>query len=61
MGALRALGLILLIIGVLLLFGPIVLFVFGLGGMFVGSILLAVTWLPGLIFIVVGAWLYRKE
>lgn len=61
MGALQVLGLILLIIGVLLLFGPLLLSVFGLGGLLVGGIIASMTWLPGLIFIVIGAWLYRKK
>jgi len=60
MGALKVLGLILLIMGVLLLFGPIALSFFGIGGMFIGGLILTVSWLPGIIFIVVGAWLYRK-
>jgi len=61
MSVLRGLGLILLIIGILLLFGPFVLSAFGLGGLLVGGIIVSFTWLPGLIFIVIGAWLYRKK
>lgn len=61
MGALQALGLILLIIGVLLLFGPFILSIFGLGGILLGGLIATVTWLPGLIFIFIGAWLYRKR
>jgi len=65
MSLLRFLGLILLLIGILLLFGPLTLpFIFPeyVAGAVVGSIVLeSITWLPGIIFIIVGAWLYRKK
>jgi hypothetical protein len=70
MGALRVLGIILLIIGILLFFGPIVLLLiggalFGGAGAFFGGIIglgiFFVTWLPGIICIAIGAWLYKKD
>ena len=61
MGVLNVLGFILLVIGIILLFGPFVLPLFGLSGVLVGGFLASIFWLPGIIFIVVGAWLYNRN
>ncbi|MEM4134200.1 MAG: hypothetical protein QXO35_03875 [Candidatus Micrarchaeia archaeon] len=59
MGLLQILGIILLIIGIIFFFGPIIISFFGIQGLIAGTLLFSLGWFPGIICIAVGALLYK--
>jgi hypothetical protein len=61
MDLMKKAGILLISLGALLILGPLALFLFGWGGIVVGSVALILAWTPAVFLIGAGVWLLRKR